>query len=103
MATLSSIREALQAHPFEPFDLKLVDANAYTIRHPDFVSIPPVQRPREILVYTLGDYGPGSYRTHKIDLSLVCEITIPSATVGPTAASPQAPGRPAPGAPPPTP
>ncbi|MGO9468501.1 MAG: hypothetical protein ACLQVF_30585 [Isosphaeraceae bacterium] len=46
MATLSSICEALQAHPF---DLKLVDGSRYTVRHPDFVAIPPLQRPREVV------------------------------------------------------
>ena len=89
MATLEAVREALHAQPFEPFDLKLVDGRAFTIRHPDFaaVPLPPPHRVRDILVFTPGDSAPGSYRTHRIDLGLIVEITSPSdVTADPPAA-----------------
>jgi hypothetical protein len=78
MATLNSVRDALRAQPFESFDLVLLDGRRYTVPHPDFAMFPPVERPRGIFVFTLGDFGPGSYRTHKIDLGLITEVVIPS-------------------------
>ncbi len=91
MATLEAVREALHAQPFQPFDLKLVDGRHFTVTHPDFVAIPPVQRIRDIVVFTAGDSEPGAYRTHRIDLGLIVEGTNPSHAparppAGPTAA-----------------
>ncbi|MGO9462909.1 MAG: hypothetical protein ACLQIB_28275 [Isosphaeraceae bacterium] len=90
MATLEAVREALRAQPFEPFDLKLVDGRHFTITHPDFLAIPlpPPHRVREILLFTLGDYGPGTYRTHRIDLGLIVEVTSPSDATAPPPAAP---------------
>jgi len=78
MATLEAVRESLQARPFQPFDLKLVDGRSFPITHPDFVAIPPVHRIRDIVVFTAGDSEPGAYRTHRIDLALIVEVTSPS-------------------------
>ncbi len=78
MATLEAVREALHAQPFEPFDLKLVDGRHFTITHPEWVLMPPVQRVRDIIVATLADSEPGTYRTHRIDLGLIVEVTSPS-------------------------
>ena len=75
MATLEAVREALQAQPFEPFDLKLVDGRTFTVTHPNFVAIPPVPRIRDIVVFTPGDSEPGAYRTHRVDLGLIVEVT----------------------------
>jgi hypothetical protein len=57
MATLDEIRDAMRAQPFRPFDLKLVDGTRHAVRHPDFITIPPVQRPREIAFYEVGAEG----------------------------------------------
>jgi len=78
MARLEAVRDALNAQPFQPFDLRLVDGRSYTVSHPDFVAIPPIQHIRDIVVFTPSHYEPGSYRTHRIDLGLILEITIPS-------------------------
>ena len=79
MATLEAIREALHAQPFRPFDLKLVDGRHFTITHPEFIAFPPLQRLRDIIVFTTeADSEPGAYRTRRIDLGLIVEVTNPS-------------------------
>ncbi len=51
MAVIDQIRRALRIQPFRTFTIKLVDGTAYRINHPDWLSIPPVRRPREVTVY----------------------------------------------------
>ena len=41
MAQADSIRLALQAQPFRPFDLKLVDGSVYKVKHPDYLAFRP--------------------------------------------------------------
>ncbi len=84
MADVLNIRDALRAQPFEPFDLKTVDGTCFTIRHPDFLVIPPMPpRPRAIMVFTPGDVIPGSWRTHWVDLNLIVDVVIPSQAAAP--------------------
>jgi hypothetical protein len=81
MATIGAIRDALRAQPFQPFDIKLVDGTRYIVPHPDYVSIPPLQRPREITYYTVlvdDRGGEEEYRTSRIDLSLISGVITPS-------------------------
>jgi hypothetical protein len=76
--TAERIREAVTAQPFVPFDLRLVDGRSFAIRHTDYVAVPPIQRPRDILVFSPMADNPDEYRTHRIDLALVIEFTTPS-------------------------
>jgi hypothetical protein len=72
------IREALATRPFEPFDVRLVDGRSFTIPHPDYLTLPPSPRPRDLSIYTLKPDDPDDYRIHRIDLALVLELTIPA-------------------------
>ncbi len=84
MAALNTIREALHDQPFRPFDLKLVNGSRYTVRHPNFVAIPPLERPREVVYLEAVNDGE-DYRSRDIDLALVTEVVVPSeATTQPT-------------------
>jgi hypothetical protein len=84
MATAERIRDALHSEPFRPFDVKLVDGTTYTIRHPDWISVPPVKRPRDITIYEVGDNGNEDYTVRWININLVLKVSVP----GPAAASP---------------
>ena len=78
---LDRVREALHQRPFRPFLLKMVDGTSYTIRHPDFVALPPPSKKREIVFF--GDAG-----VHLIDLGLIQELVLAEelqATPAPTA------------------
>jgi len=55
----------------------LVDGSPYTVRHPDFVAIPPLQRPREV-VYLEAVNGGEDYQSRHIDVALVTEVVVPS-------------------------
>jgi hypothetical protein len=82
MATLDKIRDAMRAQPFQPFDLKLVDGTRHTVKHPDYIGVPPVPRPREVAFYEVGAEGYEDYRTHWINLGLVTEVVVPSEEKG---------------------
>ena len=79
MASAESIQDAKQAQPFRPFSLRLVDGTMYEVRHPDFITIPPVRRPREALYFDVINGESGEYRTRWIDLGLIMEVIVPSA------------------------
>jgi hypothetical protein len=78
--TIQQIRDALTRSPFEPFDLRLVDGRSFTIHHTDYLSVPPVRRPRHVIVYTPIDDDPEDCRTHFIDPLLIVDLTIPTTT-----------------------
>jgi hypothetical protein len=90
MPTAESIRQAMHAQPFEPFDLKLVDGTIYTIKHPDYISVPPFPHARELIVYTEAPNTDG-FRTHRIHIGLILELLTPSET-GSLPPSPQGNG-----------
>ena len=78
MATLNTIRDRLHAQPFRPFDLILVRRHCgYTVRHPDYLSIAPVQRPRDVLYYHVFENS-DEYQSRFIDLNLILEVGVPS-------------------------
>jgi hypothetical protein len=54
MMAVSAIREAIAAHPFQPFTIRVADQRSYTVPHPEFVSIGPQNRS---LVVWLDDGG----------------------------------------------
>lgn len=39
--TTEDVKRLLQANPFEPFEIRLVDGRVLIVRHPDFVLFPP--------------------------------------------------------------
>jgi hypothetical protein len=86
MAQIDRVREAMRRQPFRPFVLRLVDGTAYTVNHPDWVSIPPVRHPREVIYFAVGA-NPEEYDTHWIDLNLVAEVIVPSGTAAGGAAA----------------
>jgi len=78
MATLNTIRDLMRAQPFRPFDLILGDGTRYAVPHPDYLSIPPVRRPREIEYYlVINDGDDYEYRTRWLDLNLILEVAAP--------------------------
>lgn len=77
MAQDESNRRALHAQPFRPFESKLAHGDVYTVKHPDYIALPPGPRPREITSYVEGNRIE-DYETHRIDLGLVMEIIVPS-------------------------
>jgi hypothetical protein len=80
MPTAERIRDAMRAQPFQPFDLVLADGRRYTITHPDYISVPPAQRPRDIVFYTEKPVEPGEFQTRWINLGLVAELVVPAET-----------------------
>lgn len=80
MANSNTIRDAMRAQPFRPFDLVLVDGTSFAVRHHDYLSIPPGRHPREVMYYeVLDDRGDDyEYRTRWLDLNLISEVVIPS-------------------------
>jgi hypothetical protein len=78
VALVEEIRQAKNAQPFRPFSLRLVDGTVYTVRHPDYISVPPVPRPREVIFYVHGDDQ--DYRSHWIQVGLILEMIVPSET-----------------------
>jgi hypothetical protein len=74
---VESLRRALQTQPFRPFALKLVDGAQYAVSHPDWLSIPPVRRPREVLYYRVAAADSDDYDEHRIDVALIVEVITP--------------------------
>ena len=63
---LDSIREALDAAPFQPFAIRLANGREYKVKHPDYAMVSPAGR--SMMVYTVGD------RAVAINLALVTEV-----------------------------
>ncbi len=75
--TIDQVRDVLSKVPFEPFDIVLANGTRYTIKHPEYVDIPPKERTRIILVYSDIDEDE-HFRSHWIDLNLITAIVSPS-------------------------
>ncbi len=74
MATANQVREAIKAHPFRPFVVRLVDGRSYHVPHPDFAMLSPAGRE---LLFIGDDEG-----IHQIDVLMVVEIETPSSHAG---------------------
>ncbi|MFI5457437.1 MAG: hypothetical protein ACHRXM_18495 [Isosphaerales bacterium] len=77
MAMIDRIRQAAHAQPFRPFALRMVDGREYLVEHPDFLTIPPMKRPREVYFYTFDQHEPDDYTTHWINIGLVKAVAFP--------------------------
>ena len=77
MANVDQIRRALHIQPFRTITIKLVDGTAYRVNHPDWLSIPPVRRPREITFYNVVNNESDDHETHWIDIGLYLEVIVP--------------------------
>ncbi len=90
MATMDLIRSVWQAQPFEPFRLRLVDGTQYEVKGPEWISLPPSPRAREVLYYVAIPDDADRFQHRFIDLNLIAEVIVPSsakpgpATNGPT-------------------
>jgi hypothetical protein len=78
MANIERIRGAMMHQPFRPFLVKLVDGTVYTVQHPDWISIPPVRRPREVTFYQVTNSTSDDYETQWIDIGLILEVILPA-------------------------
>jgi hypothetical protein len=67
----------------------MVDGTVYTVKHHDWLIIPPVQWPREVWYFVVTDQGTDAYETHWIDLGLVSEVIV---SLGPAPALTEAKG-----------
>jgi hypothetical protein len=78
MAQLERIREALHHQPFEPFLIKMTDGSTRMVRGRDWLSIPPVRRPREVAFYSVPEGGDeDEFQTHWLTLAIVSEVIVP--------------------------
>ncbi len=69
MAQLERVREALHQQPFRAFEIRLLDGRSLTVKHPDFVALPPPPQKRDIVVWDAAG-------VHVVDLALIHEITL---------------------------
>jgi hypothetical protein len=76
MASAEQFREAKKT-PFQPFRFRLVDGTVYAVNHPDWISVPPAPRAREIFYFAVNELNKNRYDTHRIDLGLVTEVILP--------------------------
>jgi hypothetical protein len=79
MATAETIRQVARAQPFQAFTLRLIDGTEFDVRHPDYISVPPAPRAREVLYYTLATGDPERFQMRWIDVGLISEVILPSA------------------------
>ena len=79
MATAETIREVQRSQPFRPFRLRLIDGTEYEVAYPDWISVPPVRRAREVLLYFAGDDDDAEHARRWIDVGLISEIIVPPA------------------------
>ncbi len=70
MATIDQVRDAMHSVPFVPFSVRLVDGRSFTVRHPDFISVPSHLRGRSVVIHE-------DRRVNHIDIPLVDSIDHP--------------------------
>src|SRR5690349_23361180 len=66
LRNVDQIRQAMHAQPFRPFGIMVADGTVYTVKHPDFIAVPPGMRPREIAFFAEGVTRADDYETHWI-------------------------------------
>jgi hypothetical protein len=78
MATADTIRQVAKAQPFQAFTMRLIDGTEYEVSHPDFISVPPAPRAREILYYLAVSGDSERFQMRWIDVGLISEVIVPS-------------------------
>jgi hypothetical protein len=78
MATADTIRQVAQAQPFQPFTLRLIDGTEYQVKHPEYISVPPAPRAREVLYYLAVNGDGERFQMRWIDVGLISEVIVPS-------------------------
>jgi hypothetical protein len=78
MRSVDQIRQAMHRQPFSPFALHLVDGSVCMVQHPDFIAVPPGNRPREVAFFVEAGNRADGYETHWIDLSLILSVIVPA-------------------------
>jgi hypothetical protein len=68
----------------------MVDETVHTVKHPDWLSVPPIDRPREVDYYQMPDGAPAvpanDYEVHWLDVALISEVIEPATSpAGPKA------------------
>lgn len=66
--TTDQLRAALRNSPFRPFTIRMADGRAFSIAHPDFISMSPAGR--TVVVYNTDDSA------SVIDLLLMTELEL---------------------------
>jgi hypothetical protein len=74
---VEQIRQAMHRQPFSPFVLRLVDGSACMVQHPDFIAVPPGNRPREVAFFVEARNRSDGYETHWIDINLIVSVIVP--------------------------
>jgi hypothetical protein len=67
------IREARDA---QPFSLRLADGTTYHVTHRDFLFIPPVRHPRDVMFSAVLPDDDERYTTHWIELGLIALLEL---------------------------
>ena len=80
---VDQIRDAIHAQPFRPFALRLVDGTTHIVTHPEWVTIPPGRRPRDIICWVSRGNDAEQHRAHWVDVGLVTELIVPWAPAQP--------------------
>ncbi len=76
MATADTIRQIARAQPFQPFTMRLIDGSEYDVSHPDYVSVPPSPRAREVLYYLPVNGDSERFQMRWIDVGLISEVIV---------------------------
>jgi hypothetical protein len=74
VATIEQVRDAMR---HAPFTLRLVDGRSFTIKHRDFISVPPFPQGRAITIH-----GEDKH-VHQIDVLLVQSVDYPDPDAAP--------------------
>ena len=64
---LDSIREAVDASPFQPFVIRLANGREYNVKHPDYAMVSPTER--SMMVYYMDND-----RAAAINVALITEV-----------------------------
>ena len=76
MASADTIRQFASVRPFQPFTMPLIDGSEYDVSHPDYVSVPPSARTREVLYYLPLNGDSERFQMRWIDVGLISAVIV---------------------------